>query len=366
MKDIWIISLLIVVLSSSLKAQSNGIPAFNALLRDLDLNADTQNGYAITEAEYGQLLMAWKSLPLTDRQQLLYGPVGKVWEGTFARILLLDFVIDMSWEQHVEKMINQGAKGLSLTISRYKSRISVKTARKTVLDLLYKGPSMFTDGRLAITAEIKNEVLKRAGKKALKRLERWEELINGHEKHSDWAKLTAVNDFFNQQITVALDRRSTKGYDYWQSPIETLVRGKGDCDDFAVAKYVSLRLLGISAEQLRVGLVMHPSLGGHAVVFFYPVNENDPWVLDDMFSERLGPNFGRILRLSARINFDGFQPLWGLNENRLTEFSKGLNENPLPFDPRDKFPAFDIALYNSHRLLPQNKAMNLALAGAIR
>lgn len=377
MKALWIYMIYIWCLTGILTNSSSAQPEtraalhtftvaeFNTLLRDLDLNADTQDDYAITKTEYSRLLTAWKSLPLSEREQLLYGPSNRIWKGTFAYILLLDLVIDMKWEAHVAKMMHYGARNLSLTISRHKNRITVKTARKTMLDLLQTGPSMFIDGRLCIPDEIKKQVKKRAGNKALKRLIAWEQLINNHQEDSDWAKLIAVNEFFNRRISVALDRGAAKGYDYWQSPIETLIRGRGDCDDFAMAKYVSLRLLGIPARQLRVAVVEHPSMGGHAVVFFYPLNEQDVWVLDNMFSDHLGPSAGRVLRLRVRINLDGYKPLWGLNENRLTEFTKGLNEKSMPADPREEFPAFAIALHNSHRLLPQNKAVNLTQVEAI-
>ena len=361
MKTLWIIvvSCLLGLLSNSLRAQPERLGAFNTLLRELDLNSDTQSNYAITETEYHQLLTAWRDLSLREREQLLYGSFSKLWKDTFAYILLLDLVIEMDWNEHVAKMMKIGARNLSLTISRYKNRITVKAARKTMLDLLQAGPGMFLDGRLRIADNIKEQAKQRAGEQALKRLVAWEQLINTHQEDSDWAKLTAVNRFFNQRISVTLDAGAAEGYDYWQSPIETLVRGRGDCDDFAMAKYVSLRLLGLPARQLRVGLVTYP-LGGHAVVFFYPQKERDPWVLDNMFSERLGPEVGRILRLSARINLDGFKPLWGLNEDRVTEFSDGLQDKPLQVDPREKFPAFAIALYNSHRVLPQTRAVVLA------
>jgi hypothetical protein len=42
---------IVAIFSSSLKVQSAQIAAFNTLLRDLDLNAETQNGYAITPLE---------------------------------------------------------------------------------------------------------------------------------------------------------------------------------------------------------------------------------------------------------------------------------------------------------------------------
>jgi predicted transglutaminase-like cysteine proteinase len=277
-------------------------------------------------------------------------------------MLLSDLLIGTTWEDHLKKASLYQAIGLSLTVSRYKNHLSLKRARKTLVDFLHEGPSMFTDGRLVLDGQLKIQAQARAGSKALKRLEQWEELINSRQGQSDWQKLTAVNDFFNHQITVALDENTAKGYDYWQSPVETLARGKGDCDDFAVAKYFSLQLLGISSQQLRIGIVEHATLGGHAVLFFYPLHESDPWVLDNLTSERLGSDLGRIRRLSSRVLFNEMKPLWGMTENILTEFHKDLSETVTDNNPREVFPAFAIALANSQRLLPQDENPTLVHA----
>ncbi len=56
--------------AQSLYAQSAALAAFNTLLRDLDLNAETQNGYAISAAEYDTLLAAWQKLEAFDKLEL--------------------------------------------------------------------------------------------------------------------------------------------------------------------------------------------------------------------------------------------------------------------------------------------------------
>lgn len=372
MRNFWIYFSLTVIWATSLIAQpeittpiqaARTMAEFNTMLRDMDLNADTQSGYSITKPEYALLLAAWNNLSLADRKDLMDSNDG--WKD-FALMLLFDLLTDTPWEVHFEKAVQYKAKGLSLTASRYKNYITLKRARKTLLDLLHNGPSMITDGRLVLVEQIKVQAKERAGKKALKRLEKWEELINNHQDHSNERKLKAVNDFFNCQITETPDGGTAQGYDYWQSPIETIVRGKGDCDDFAIAQYVSLRLLGIPAMQLRVGVVEHSKWGGHGVLFFYPPGENDPWVLDNLNSARMGMALGHIRRLSSRVNFNEIKPLWGLNENILTEFQENLNETVTLNDPCAAFPAFAIALTNSQRLLPQNEELSVAQSSTIR
>lgn len=340
----------------SITEHSGTIAEFNTLMRELDLNADIRNGYSITKHEYALLLSAWNNLPVPARNYLIHKNGWK----DFVLMLLFDLLVDTPWEDHVKKAAKYRAIGLALTVSRFRSNLSIERARKTLVDLLHNGPPMFAGSRLALSDQMKTQARKRGGRKAQKRLEEWQEVINSHQDDSDREKLEVVNGFFEYHITATPDRTSDTDGDYWQSPVETLVRGKGDCDDFVMAKYVSLRLLGIPAEQLRVGVVTHSNFGGHCVLFFYPRNERDPWVLDNLITERLGPDIGRIRRLSSRVNVGELKPMFGIGENILTEFGNDLRETVTQKDPRVAFPAFAIALLNSQRLLPPDNGFVVA------
>ena len=48
--------------------------------------------------------------------------------------------------------------------------------------------------------------------------------------------------------------------DFWASPLATLGRGAGDCEDYAIAKFVALRLAGMSADDLRI-VIMRDTIG---------------------------------------------------------------------------------------------------------
>ncbi len=76
-----------VVFVQALFAQSVSLAAFNTLLRDFALNAETENGYAITAVEYGALLAAWQKLDPADKLELR-GTDRYYWEDTFAAMLL--------------------------------------------------------------------------------------------------------------------------------------------------------------------------------------------------------------------------------------------------------------------------------------
>ena len=170
-----------------------------------------------------------------------------------------------------------------------------------------------------------------------------------------------MNDFFNRHIKARADDGSIKGGDYWQSPIETLVRGSGDCDDFVIAKYVSLRLLAIPPERLRLAVVKYHPEGDHAVLLFFPAGEEDPLVLDNLAFTHRGFSHYHILRLSERMELHRMTPLLGMNEKFWTVFAGGAREIKQGSSPLQKWRKFSTALMHSHRVLPhrQDESTNL-------
>ena len=70
------------------------------------------------------------------------------------------------------------------------------------------------------------------------------------EDVNEMEQLTKVNAYVNA-VRFREDRENWGRSDYWAGPGEFFVRG-GDCEDYAIAKYISLRRLGYPAERLRV------------------------------------------------------------------------------------------------------------------
>lgn len=351
MKKILLLLCFHLAADNLLYAQSRSLAAFNTMLRDFDLNEDMQEHYAITAEEYRTLLTAWQKLEPSDKLELR-GFERYYWEDTFAEMLLCDFAVGATWEEHVAKMTKLGARDMSLTLSRHQAPITVANARGNLADLLHKGPSMFEGERFLIPEEIKLAAQTRVGEAARARLQTWEDLINRLRHASAREQAETVNKFFNQNLTAHLEARATQGYDYWQSPIETLVAGGGDCDDYAIAKYVSLRMLGIPAEQLRMSVVALPDAGYHAVLLFFFNPKQNPWVLDNLGSLRLGTSADAVSDLQERMNFDGMKLLWGMNEKTLSRFHANAREKKISSFPYQKFLAAATTFANSFRLLP--------------
>lgn len=105
-------------------------------------------------------------------------------------------------------------------------------------------------------------------------------------------KLRRVNEFFNRRIRFSDDREIWGQGDYWATPMETLSRGQGDCEDFAIAKYFTLLNAGITDAQLRL-VYVKALIGGpnslvvqaHMVLAYYPTPDAEPLVLDNLITE---------------------------------------------------------------------------------
>ena len=81
------------------------------------------------------------------------------------------------------------------------------------------------------------------------------------------ARLGEVNRAVNLAIRPESDRAQYGLEDLWATPLMTFASGAGDCEDYAIAKYVALRTAGIPDADLRLVIMHDDQLGqDHAVV----------------------------------------------------------------------------------------------------
>jgi predicted transglutaminase-like cysteine proteinase len=88
-----------------------------------------------------------------------------------------------------------------------------------------------------------------AGERAACRLEDWQEFLAEIANEDEAEQLYRVNRYMNH-YRYRSDQRNWRRPDFWAVPEQLFERG-GDCEDHAIAKYVSLRALGFPAERLR-------------------------------------------------------------------------------------------------------------------
>jgi predicted transglutaminase-like cysteine proteinase len=92
-------------------------------------------------------------------------------------------------------------------------------------------------------------------------------LVNAVKSKSGRAQLDEANRGVNAAIRFVTDFAQYGEADRWSAPLATFATAKGDCEDYAIAKYVALRDAGFASDDLRVMLVRDRTIGqDHAVL----------------------------------------------------------------------------------------------------
>jgi predicted transglutaminase-like cysteine proteinase len=147
----------------------------------------------------------------------------------------------------------------------------------------------------------------------------WQRLLTDAKPLGTREKLRRVNDFFNRRLQFGDDQEIWGERDYWATLLETLAKGRGDCEDFTTAKYFTLLNAGVPSEQLRL-VYVRAKIGGassstvqaHMVLAYYDTPEADPIVLDNLIAE---------LRPAARR--PDLQPVFSFNGHGIWQGTAG-------------------------------------------
>lgn len=128
----------------------------------------------------------------------------------------------------------------------------------------------------------------------------WQKFKAEAEKLDDKGKLDKVNAFFNSFPYIS-DMKNWGKNDYWAIPAQFLKKS-GDCEDYAIIKYFTLRELGFPAENMRIVIVMDTVLNeGHAVLAVKTGGKT--YILD---------NQSRVVLPQERIH--NYEPHYSVNE----------------------------------------------------
>ncbi|BBN82636.1 hypothetical protein PA25_26210 [Pseudoalteromonas sp. A25] len=139
--------------------------------------------------------------------------------------------------------------------------------------------------------QVLTQVKQQYDKQALPRFLNWHTLIKTHANDSDWQKLNVVNKFANKYIHYQSDEMHWQAKDYWATPIESLGTGFGDCEDYVIFKYMTLRALGIAQHKMRLMYVrIAHSNEPHMVLVYYDKPNEIPMVLDNTINKILSAN----------------------------------------------------------------------------
>ena len=132
----------------------------------------------------------------------------------------------------------------------------------------------------AISKPQLQQVRQHYGQEAQARLQQWQQILNHSKGKSEVEQLKLTNDFINL-IEFIHSPFYQDGLDYRLSPMAFLILGAGDSEEFSMAKYFTLRKMGIQASRLRLTYTERQSnLTPHMVLAYYPSADADPLILD--------------------------------------------------------------------------------------
>jgi predicted transglutaminase-like cysteine proteinase len=139
-------------------------------------------------------------------------------------------------------------------------------------------------------------------------------IVDGAQKREGRARIGEINRAVNLAIAATSDKIQYGVEDKWASPLMTFTSGRGDCEDYALAKYAALRAAGFAPDELRLLIVRLPQID-HAVL---SVRHEGRWLILD----------NRRFAMLDAAHLDA-TPLFALRENEMPLISAAaLNREP--------------------------------------
>jgi predicted transglutaminase-like cysteine proteinase len=120
------------------------------------------------------------------------------------------------------------------------------------------------------------------GAEASKRLRYIHQIIQDNYSKPDREKLEIVNRTLNSFPWIS-DRNNWNADDYWATPLETLTKFGGDCEDMAIGKFMMLRMMDVPKQNLELAYVKIKKTGeSHMVLVWLNDSRSESLVLDNM------------------------------------------------------------------------------------
>ena len=134
-------------------------------------------------------------------------------------------------------------------------------------------------------------------------------IVDAGRQREGRARLGEINRAVNLAIRPMTDLAQFGQEDVWSSPLATFYRGAGDCEDYAIAKFVALRMAGIPAEDLRIVVLADTLRGeGHAVA---AVRLDGRWLILD----------NRRMAMVEDMAFRIYRPLFVIDQTGVMKYS---------------------------------------------
>ena len=156
-------------------------------------------------------------------------------------------------------------------------------------------------------------------------------LVTAVKSKTGRARLEEANRAVNMAIRYVSDFAQHGEADRWSAPLATFAAAKGDCEDYAIAKYVALREAGLPQEDMRLVLVRDRSVRqDHAVL---AARLGDRWLILD----------NRQAGLIEDQDAVHFMPLFAINHDGVHLFAAPYAKRIQPDDQSAATPAASAA-----------------------
>lgn len=132
------------------------------------------------------------------------------------------------------------------------------------------------------------------------RLRKWNRFLISLKDKDFLTQIAEVNAYINQEPYIT-DPINWGVPDYWATPYEFHIKD-GDCEDYAIAKYMSLKKLGVSKDDMRIVVLKDENLRiHHAVLAVY--RDDDIYILDNQIKD--------VIRHTEIAHYS---PIYSINE----------------------------------------------------
>lgn len=188
---------------------------------------------------------------------------------------------------------------------------------------------LFSSPEFSIAKAFLDKIEKEYGVFAKRRAFALVQMMNGARDLDEMGKMEKVNDFFNQ-TPYASDKDTYGVSDYWATRLEFIGHDKADCEDYVIAKYFTLKELGVSPKKLYMTYAKSIKYKtAHLVLTYYETPKSIPLVLDNY-------NF-KILPASVRVDlipiysFSGDE-LFGAKQAQIGKLVPASTRQTRPWD----------------------------------
>ena len=131
-------------------------------------------------------------------------------------------------------------------------------------------------------------------------LQRWKAFVASLRGKERQQQLEAVNAYVNR-TAYETDQARYGMVDYWATPREFLGRS-GDCEDYAIAKYMTLKELGVPSQDMRIVILQDYNLNlMHAVLSVTLEGVN--YILDN-----------QLQQVVRDTSIHHYEPIYSINE----------------------------------------------------